>query len=317
MELDPKNSNNTSTLFNLQVQEEDWKGARETLQTKKKYEKIPSKIFMRQEAILIFAEAKEKRSQGLTKEALVEALNAVRQYPDFIPALSFLTEMELMSGNKRRVEKLLQKGWALFPHPEIAKSYSSLVENETAEEKLLRFEVLTRMKDVGPHTAILQVELYLAIKDFVSAKKIISELVKDDPDNYILTLMAAVERGSGASDAVVREWLTKAVYARKSFAWICKECGFQNDWTCVCPGCKSFDTMEWQRPPKYLPDKYNKIQVPIILELDDNDQSALQVEVADHMEIKPLVPNRKEDGLKESDNLKENLGIASVKKLEK
>ena len=65
-------------------------------------------------------------------------------------------------------------------------------------------------------------------------QKLVSKLVKADPDNYTLTLMAAAEKGSGATDSIVREWLAKAVYAPKSFAWICKNCdfpmifGFQN-----------------------------------------------------------------------------------------
>ena len=40
----------------------------------------------------------------------------------------------------------MQKGWGLYPHPDIAKSYAKLVEEETPEDRKTRFEVLINMK---------------------------------------------------------------------------------------------------------------------------------------------------------------------------
>ena len=303
VQLNPRNINNINTLFNLQLLQKDWVGARETLQAKKKYEKMSRSVFLRQESILIFAEAEEKRSKGFIKEALGLALTAVRQYPSFVAALSFLTELELISGKTKRIEKLLQKGWGLFPHPDIAKSYAALAENENAEDRRLRFEILTKMKDTGSQTKILEAELCLATKDFVAAKKLILKLIKDDPDNYTLTLMAAAEKGSGATDSIVREWLAKAVYAPKRFAWICKNCDFQTEWVCICPNCDSFDTLEWRRPPFYS-DQNDSAQLPVILTMDENDVSVRELDTA--------VTKDNEGNLKE-ENSKEKTESVTVK----
>ena len=273
IEINPKNINNINTLFNLQLLENDWNGARKTLQVKKKQDKIPHTSFVRQEATLIFAEAKQKQSEGLTKEALDLALTAVRQYPSFVAGLTLLTELELINGNKKRVAKLLQKGWSLFQHPEIAKSYAELEVNETAEARKVRLDVLTKMKDRSTQTKILLAELCLAAREFNDAKTVMSEVVKDDPDNYSLTLMAAAEKGTGATDFVVREWLTKAVYAPKTFGWICSNCDFQTEWVCICPKCESFDTMEWRRPPYYANVHTNRTKIPNILEKDTTNET--------------------------------------------
>ena len=274
VELDSKNINNTNTLFNLQLQEKDWKGAQKTLHAKKKNEKIRQNCFLRQEALLIFEEAKEKKLQGYKKDALALTLVAVRQYPSFIAALCFLTELELMSSNKRRIEKLLRKAWALFPHPDIAQAYASLVKDESSEKRSTRFEQLIKMNEKAPQSIILEAELCLATEDFSTAKKLISEIVNDDPDNHTLTLMAAIERGSGATDEVVRGWLTKAVYAPKSFSWICNECGFQTEWTSICPSCEIFDGMNWKRPPFHVNYSNHKELIPLILEpLEPSDLS--------------------------------------------
>ncbi len=306
VELKPKNIRNINTLFNLQLQESDWVGARQTLQSKRKIEKMHRTTFLRHEAILMVAEAKEKRSKGFTKEALGVALAAVRQYPSFVAGLSFLTELELALGNKKRVEKLLQKCWRLFPHPDIAKSFIALVDNETPEDRRTRFQVLTKMKEKGSQTKILEVELCLAAKDFSSAKKLISKLVKDDPDNYTLTLMAAAEKGSGASDSVVQKWLTKAVYAPKSFTWICKNCGFQTEWVSVCPECDGFDTLEWRRPPFYPSNNKAHSQIPLILEADENNGFFSETDQVDS-------ENRHDSDENLSEGLKEELEISTVR----
>ena len=278
VQFNPKNINNINTLFNLQLLQKDWVGARETLQSKKKYEKMSRSVFLRQESILLFAEAEEKRLNGFIKEALGLALTAVRQYPSFVAALSFVTELELMSGKTKRVEKLLQKGWGLFPHPDIAKSYVALVENENAKDRRSRLEILTKMRDNDSQAKILEAELCLATKDFVEAKKLILKLVKNDPDNYTLTLMAAAEKGSGAPDSIVREWLAKAVYAPRTLTWICKNCDFQTEWVCICPKCDSFDTMEWRRPPFYLDQNESQAHLPFILTKNENDVSVGKLE---------------------------------------
>ena len=185
VELYPKNIGNINTLFNLQLQEKDWKGAVKTLQRRKAVERTTRDSFLQQEAILIFEDAQEKFEAGLSQEALAGTLVAVRQYPSFVAALCFLTKLENISRNKRRVEKILQKAWSLFPHPDIAKSYASLVKVESPEKRLKRFEPLIKINESDPQTMILKAELFLATEDFSKAKELISALANDNPDNYI------------------------------------------------------------------------------------------------------------------------------------
>ena len=300
VELYPKNIGNINTLFNLQLQEKDWKGAVKTLQRRKAVEKIPRESFLQQEAILIFEDAQEKFEAGLSQEALSGTLVAVRQFPSFVAALCFLTKLENSSRNKRRVEKILQKAWSLFPHPDIAKSYASLVKVESPEKRLKRFEPLIKINESDPQTMILKAELFLATEDFSKAKELISALANDNPDNYILALMAAVERASGGNDKIVREWLTKAVYAPKSPTWICNECGFQSEWISICQSCDCFDSMRWARPPYYFNHSKQREVIPLILEPNRNEGSSVQLDIpkldngdmlTDVSESKNLKPN--------------------------
>ncbi len=63
--------------------------------------------------------------------------------------------------------------------------------------------------------------------------------------------MAAVERGEGADEAIVRGWLAKAVTAPRGPQWICDNCSnTEPTWAPVCSNCGGFDTLSWKELPK-------------------------------------------------------------------
>jgi HemY protein len=62
--------------------------------------------------------------------------------------------------------------------------------------------------------------------------------------------MAAIERGAGADDAVVRGWLAKALTAPRGPQWVCDNCQhIEGHWAPVCSNCGAFDTLSWREPP--------------------------------------------------------------------
>ena len=62
--------------------------------------------------------------------------------------------------------------------------------------------------------------------------------------------MAAIERGEGSADAVVRGWLAKALTAPRGPQWICDNCQHIHPaWEPVCTNCSGFDTLTWREPP--------------------------------------------------------------------
>ena len=63
--------------------------------------------------------------------------------------------------------------------------------------------------------------------------------------------MAAVERGEGASDAVVKGWLARALSAPRGPQWVCDNCHhIHPEWVPACENCQSFDTLSWTAPPE-------------------------------------------------------------------
>ena len=78
----------------------------------------------------------------------------------------------------------------------------------------------------------------------------LGDLVDTAPDARILTVMAAISRGEGASDVVVKGWLARALTAPRGPQWVCDKCHAIHDgWQPVCDNCGSFDTLSWKTPP--------------------------------------------------------------------
>jgi len=76
-------------------------------------------------------------------------------------------------------------------------------------------------------------------------------LAESDPDTRALTIMAAIERGEGAPDAVVKGWLARALSAPRGPQWVCDNCHhIHAEWVPACENCNSFDTLSWTTPPE-------------------------------------------------------------------
>ena len=84
--LKPKHAEIQDTLLTLQAQNEDWTGARKTLNAKLKHGTLPRDVHKRRDAVLALSEARDILDEGNDIEAREAAIEANRLSPDLIPA---------------------------------------------------------------------------------------------------------------------------------------------------------------------------------------------------------------------------------------
>ena len=155
----------------------------------------------------------------------------------------------LVRNRPKNASRILKKAWAAQPHPDIAAAFARLESEETPEARIKRFAALTGVQPTHPETRMLEAELQIAAENFPAARDAIGDLAETDPTARVLTIMAAIERGFGADDAVVKGWLARALAAPRDPQWVCENCHFAHArWEPVCERCKSFDTLTWKRP---------------------------------------------------------------------
>ena len=248
--LRPAHEETQDTLLRLQAGHEDWKGARETLNAKLKHGSLPRDVHKRRDAVLALAGARDIAGEGRSIEAREAAIEANRLSPHLIPAAVMAAQAYVAQNSKRNATRIVRKAWEAQPHPALAAAFAAIEPDETPDARLKRFAKLTRTRPEHRESRLVDAELHLAAEDFPGARRALGDLVSKDPDARVLTLMAAIERGEGASDAVVKGWLARALTAPRGPQWICDNCHhIHAEWVPVCENCGGLDTLEWKSPP--------------------------------------------------------------------
>ncbi|RLJ41262.1 HemY protein [Litoreibacter meonggei] len=249
--LKPKHEETQDVLLKLQAETEDWSGARKTLNAKLKHGNLPRDIHRRRDAVLALSEAKEVMAEGSSIEARETAIEANRLSPDLIPAAVLAALGYIEQGKPKYATRVLKKAWAAQPHPDLAAAFAEIAPDESPEARIKRFTVLTRVSPDHPETKTLLAELNIAAEDFPAARRAVGSLAETDPTARVLTIMAAIERGEGSDDAVVRGWLTRALSAPRGPQWVCQKCQTVHAaWAPTCAGCGTLDTLSWTEAPE-------------------------------------------------------------------
>lgn len=249
--LKPRHEETQDILLKLQADGADWIGARKTLNAKLKSGNLPRDVHKRREAVLALSLAGGEFYEGKEIEAREAAIEANRLSPDLIPAAAMAARSYLEQDKKRYATRVLKKAWDAQPHPELAAVYAAIEADETPEARIKRFAKLTKSTEDHPETKMLNAELFIASEDFPAARRALGDLVETSPDARSLTIMAAIERGEGGSDAVVKGWLARALSAPRGPQWVCESCNhIHAEWEPVCSNCSSFDTLSWKSPPQ-------------------------------------------------------------------
>ena len=280
--LKPKHEETQDVLLKLQADKADWKGARATLGAKLKSGNLPRDVHKRRDAVLALSEARDVFEEGNSIDAREAAIEANRLSPDLIPAAVMAARGYIEAGNARYAARVLTKTWGASPHPDIAAAFAEIEPGETPAARIKRFKALIKQTPNHPETKMLLAELNIAAEDFPAAKRALGDLNKADPTSRSLTLMAAIERGQGSDDVVVRGWLARALTAPRGPQWVCETCGNVHAvWGPTCGNCGSFDTLAWKTPPAgevAMPSGTEMLPL-IVGQIADNSDDVVDAEV--------------------------------------
>ncbi len=270
VDLRPDHQESQTTLLRLQAQARDWSGARRTLLAQQRSGGMPRDVYQRRNAVLALQQAEDLAAAGEAERAQETAIEASTLAPQLVPAAAAAARAYAAQGKARAATKLLKKAWSANPHPALAAAFAEIEPNETPAARLQRFQPLLNLLPDHPETRMLQAELLIAAEDFPAARRAIAPLIDDKPTARVLTIMAAVERGEGSDDAVVRGWLTKALTAPRGPQWVCDSCQtVHGRWVAICDNCGSFDTLSWREPAETAgPSPTQTEMLPLIVGAD-------------------------------------------------
>ncbi|WP_316014467.1 heme biosynthesis protein HemY [Roseobacter sp. HKCCA0434] len=272
--LRPKHEALLGTLFTLQTEQDHWRGARRTLAAQVKAGTLPRDVANRRDAMLNLALARTAIAEENYGEEADAALEAHRLSPDHVAASVAASRVHLHRESPRAAQRVLLKTWKLNPHPDLAAAYAAIEPEESAAARRKRFEPLVKANPDHPETKMLVAEMAVAEEDFPAARRAMGTLATDQPTTRALALMAAIERGEGAEDRVVRAWLARALTAPVGPQWVCTNCRtIHSEWSAVCSNCDAFDTISWIELPQGAPARAESAaMLPVITGMFGRDQ---------------------------------------------
>lgn len=249
-ELRPRHAETQDILLKLQSDAGDWSGARATLGAKLKAGALPKDVYRRRDAVLALQQARTVMDDDASIEAREAAIEANRLSPDLIPAAAMAARGYIAKGDRKNATRVLKKAWEVLPHPDLAAAFAEIEPNETPQERLKRFRTLTNARPDNDETRMLLAELLVAAEDFPGARRALDDVATRAPTQRSLAILAAIARGEGAEDSVVRDLVARAIAAPRGPQWVCDKChAIHEGWQPVCDNCGSFDTLSWTTPP--------------------------------------------------------------------
>lgn len=249
-ELRPKHAETQDILLKLQSDSGDWSGARATLGAKLRAGALPKDVYRRRDAVLALQQARTVFDDTASIESREAAIEANKLSPDLIPAAAMAARGYISKGDRKNATRVLRKAWEVLPHPDLATAFAEIEPDETPQDRLKRFRSLTNARPDADESKMLLAELLVAAEEFPDARRALDDVATRAPTQRSLAILAAIARGEGSEDSIVRDLVARAIAAPRGPQWVCDKCHAIHDgWQPVCDNCGSFDTLSWKTPP--------------------------------------------------------------------
>ena len=240
----------SGALFDLEVRGGEWRAAQRTLEAAERHKHVGAGDVPRRRAVLLAERAREAHAHGRDEEALRIAREAHKLAPGLVAPAVLAAGLLCAAGKPQAAGKLIGECWSRAPHPDLARAWAALAPDETAMQRVKRFERLRDRSPDHPESAIALAEAALEAELWGKARSGLEAAARERPTQRVYRLLAAVEEREGGESDAVRFWLLRAASAPPDAAWLCRKCGaVAAEWGARCGGCGAFDSLEWKVPP--------------------------------------------------------------------
>jgi HemY protein len=223
----------------------DWSGALHRLERNMQGGLVDRVAYRRQRAVLLTAQAASLEGNDRTQASTL-ALEAVKLAPSFVPAAALAGRVLTEMGEPRKAARIIETAWRANPHPDLAEAYGHLRPGDSARERLGRIQTLTARTPGNSEAALAVARAALDAQEFAIARDALAPLL-DAPSRRVAILMAQLERMQQGDEGRAREWMARALTARRDPAWTAD--GFISErWLPVSPITGRLDAFEWKDP---------------------------------------------------------------------
>jgi HemY protein len=223
----------------------DWTGALDRLERNQRSGLVDKASYRRQRAVLLTAQALAAAEHERTR-ARDLAVEAAKLAPTLVPAAALAGALLGEAGELRKAARIIEAAWKDNPHPDLAEAYAHLRPGASARERLTRIEALAKLAPGNVEAALAVARAAIDAQEFTIAREALTPLATA-PSQRVALLMSELEETEHADEGRAREWMQRALSARRDPAWTAD--GYVSDrWLPVSPVTGRLDAFEWKDP---------------------------------------------------------------------
>jgi len=188
-----------NALFDSQVAAGNWAAARTTLTTGEKRGQTSGESLRRPRAVLYTAQATNLQHSE-RKEAQRLLAEAIRSAPSFPPAAWHGARQLMIDDKIKAAQGVLELGWKARPHPALSQLLQRLDSAATPKVIADRPKAPITANPDQPESRILEADLAMRDRDWLSSVKSLALLVEEKPTARLCLLLEKAWRGQWRPD---------------------------------------------------------------------------------------------------------------------
>ena len=240
----------SSAMLAIQSAEADWPAVSATIEARRKARLLDDDTARRDRAVVLTAQAMDAEDSE-PDAALDLATRAHKLDPALVPAAVIAGRLNIQDGSLRRAARLLEKTWALSPHPDIAAVYAHARTGDSPLDRMKRVRDLLKVARGGEEGAVALAQAAIDARDWKLARQALEDYADERPRARICTLMAEIEEGEFGDKGRTRQWLARAVRAPRDPVWFAHGMTSRK-WLPVSPVNGELGAFRWTTPPEAL-----------------------------------------------------------------
>jgi HemY protein len=226
--------------------EGNWDGALALLESQRSTKLVDATKANRLRAVLLTAKAMEM----IERDALAArnaATEANRLAPDLVPAAVIAARALFRQGDLRKGSKILEAAWRKTAHPEIADAYVTARHGDSVHDRLTRARKLKAQRENNAESALTVARAALEAGELALARSAAEEALRIEPREGTYLMMADIEEADTGDQGRIRQWLARAVRARRDPVWVADGVVSER-WAPMSPVSGRLDAFEWKTP---------------------------------------------------------------------
>jgi HemY protein len=248
--LNPRLPWASTAVLQVQTARRAWEGAAKTLDQQARVGIGDKKEANRKRAQMLTAAALEAEEKDKSL-ALKTAYEAIDLEAGLVPALAIAARVLIAEGSGRKAQKLLRKGWAASPHPELAELMGRVEPQEDAEARFERIRDGVGNPENHIENAVAIARAALAARRVEVAREALKPHMDSHPQARVCALMAQIEEFSDDKGRA-REWLARAIHTTRDPVWVSDGVA-STRWMPVSPVTGEIVPCEWKVPYDVAP----------------------------------------------------------------